>query len=193
MKKLLLIIISSLLFSLLVPTSAFAAQPGGQTNQTNNSTQSKCSTISYDDSHFYVILEEPISEEGFLCFRQCTQVKNTDGGPPSTKCEYLDECTTNPTTGNKIISCQRIQVLESRSGAELIYTYVGTIYKWAAGVIGIVCVLIIVFSGIQIMVAGGNSDAIGESKKHIVQSLSGLAVLLLSGLILYSINPTFFV
>ena len=40
--------------------------------------------------------------------------------------------------------------------------------------------------------AGGDTQAVENAKSRIVKSLSGIVVLFLSGLILYTINPTFF-
>ena len=75
----------------------------------------------------------------------------------------------------------------------MLYGYIGMIYTWGASIVGIIAVLIIVISGIQISAGGGDPEAINSAKKRIIQSLSGIAVLFLSGLILYTINPDFFV
>ena len=91
-----------------------------------------------------------------------------------------------------IFTCNPVQVIFSRAGTTLIQGYIGTIYRWAAGLVGILSVTVIIISGIQISVAGGDTQAIDDAKGRIVKSLAGLAVLFLSGLILYTINPTFF-
>lgn len=88
--------------------------------------------------------------------------------------------------------CQPVQVLKSDSGTDLLFLYVGTIYRWAASVIGMVAVLVIVISGIQISAAAGEQQAITNAKTRIFQSIGGLVLLFLSGIILYTINPTFF-
>lgn len=89
-------------------------------------------------------------------------------------------------------SCQRVTVLLGQGGVSLIQTYVGMIYKWAATMAGIVCVLIIIVSGIQIAASGGDTSGIDAARKRITQSLLALAVLFLSAGILYLINPNFF-
>ncbi|MFA6528985.1 MAG: hypothetical protein WCT46_05615 [Candidatus Gracilibacteria bacterium] len=89
-------------------------------------------------------------------------------------------------------ACRAIQILVSTSGTGLLKFYVLQIYIWAASVVGIIAVLIIVISGIQISASGG-TDQISSAKTRITQSLAGLAILFLSALILYTINPTFFV
>ena len=55
-----------------------------------------------------------------------------------------------------------------------------------------IAVLIMVISGIQISAAAGDQQAVTNAKNRIVQSLGGLALLFLSGIVLYTINPTFF-
>lgn len=88
--------------------------------------------------------------------------------------------------------CQPVQVYLSRGGTALITGYIATIYKWAASIVGLIAVTVIIISAIQISVSGGDTQTIDQAKGRIVKSLSGIAVLFLSGLILYTINPTFF-
>ena len=57
---------------------------------------------------------------------------------------------------------------------------------------GIIAVLVIVVSGIQISIDQGSGEGVTAAKNRITQSLAGLVILFLSALILYSINPTFF-
>lgn len=83
-------------------------------------------------------------------------------------------------------------VSTSGSGIDLISNYLGTIYTWLAGIVGGVAVLMIVIGGIQIASGGGDQNNVTEGKTKIMQALTGLVVLFLSGLILYTINPTFF-
>lgn len=93
---------------------------------------------------------------------------------------------------NVSFNCQEVQVLLSKGGTYLIEGYIGTIYRWAAGVVGIIAVLVIIISGVQIALGGGDTEAVSSAKGRIVKSLVGLAVLFLSGLILNTINPNFF-
>ena len=88
--------------------------------------------------------------------------------------------------------CKRTQVFFDQSGAELLYSYVGRIYRWGAGTIGIVSVLFIVWGGVEIASAGADSGKIEKAKERIMQSIAGLVILFLSALILYTINPNFF-
>lgn len=89
-------------------------------------------------------------------------------------------------------TCQQIQVIISEGGTDFIYGYIGTFYSWAAGLVGIIAVTVIIFSGIQITVSGGEPDTVSKAKTRIIKSLSGIALLFLSALILNTINPNFF-
>ena len=84
-------------------------------------------------------------------------------------------------------------VILSKGGTSLITGYISTIYTWGATVAGIISVLVIILSGIQLSASAGDSQAVEGAKNRIIKSLLGLAVLLLSGVILYTINPNFFV
>ena len=129
---------------------------------------------------------------GLECITYDTQEQHCSGLP----IEYKDfDGVQFPTLGDKrvSISCKPIQVYFGESGIDLLYTYIGSIYRWAASVVGIIAVLVLVISGIQISAAAGDQQALTSAKTRIFQSLSGLAILFLSAIILYTINPTFFV
>lgn len=85
-----------------------------------------------------------------------------------------------------------VEILTGISGVDLIKNYISAIYKWAAGLVGIVATLNMVISGIQIMTAA-DSDRAASAKNRIIQSIVALCILFISGLILYTVNPTFFV
>ncbi len=89
-------------------------------------------------------------------------------------------------------SCTYVQILIGTSGTGLLKTYIAIIYRWAASIVGIISILVIVVSGIQISMDQGSGEQVGEAKNRIMQSLAGLVILFLSALILYTINPTFF-
>lgn len=124
------------------------------------------------------------------CIRVTTIVEGTgtDGGAQQSKSEYkeLKDCT----AGAK---CQRVQVLMGKSGTSILYGYISLIYRWAAATIGMVCVGTLVYYGTRIAASGSNESVLTEAKDHIVQSLGGLILLFLSAVILYTINPNFFV
>ncbi len=82
--------------------------------------------------------------------------------------------------------------VRGKDGYDLIQNYVRLIYKYLAAVIGILCVLIMVISGGQIMIGGASPDAVTQAKTRILQALLSLALLFLTALILQTMNPGFF-
>jgi hypothetical protein len=127
------------------------------------------------------------------CFR-VTTCDRTASQEPQTfeeckkKSEYKDSCQPGPET-----LCQRVQVIVSKTGPALLYTYIGMVYRWAAGIVGIICVVVLIIGGIEVATAGDDQGRIGTAKTRIFQSIAGLVLLFLSALILYTINPNFFV
>ncbi len=96
-----------------------------------------------------------------------------------------EDCTATAT------GCQKRQWVIGTSGAGIIKVYVKQIYRWAAMTVGTVAVVTMVISGIQISLSGVSGD-ISSAKTKMMSALAGLVLLFLSGLILYTINPTFF-
>ncbi len=123
--------------------------------------------------------------ESMTCFRitKCTTANN------KTTCTsgYASYC--DPGTN---IFCQRVQVLISQSGIDLLMSYLGIIYRWAASVIGIVSVAYLIYGGFLIGTAQDDTSKIDKAKEKIFQSIAGLVLLFLSAVILYTINPNFF-
>ena len=89
-------------------------------------------------------------------------------------------------------TCTPVQVLFSRGGTTLLEGYVRTIYRYGASIAGIIAVVVIVVSGVQISASMGETDSINNAKKRITKSILGIIVLFLSAVILYTINPNFF-
>lgn len=83
-------------------------------------------------------------------------------------------------------------IVSGRDGLDLLNNYATLVYRWIAGIVGSLCILIIIVSGIQISIGGLSQDEVGSAKERISRSLIGLVVLFLSAFILYTINPTFF-
>lgn len=131
----------------------------------------------------------------YNCFRETTTTVETGTdaatGASTSKTkensEFKDSCTPSDT-----VTCKRVQIFVAQSGAELLYSYLGRIYKWAAGTIGIVAVLYLVWGGVEMSTAQGDQGKYEKAKERITQSLAGLVILFLSALILYTINPNFF-
>ena len=145
----------------------------------------------------FTIIEEPLGDDkanSMYCYRTtevkdsgCPQNANNKGnkGLIST---YTDDCFPSETT-----QCKRIQVIQGTSGIEMLYNYIGLVYRWAARTIGIVCVFFIIWGGFDVATAGDNSGKLDEAKKRIIQSLSGLVLLFLSAMILHIVNPNFYI
>lgn len=154
------------------------------------------------ESYIMTILEEKILAPGskdfknnketeiFSCFRESTCTKIED----KTSCnqKYVETCTSSNTDKEQKM-CQPVQVILAKSGAELLYAYVGSIYRWSAGTVGMVAVLYLVIGGVEIAASGGDDSRITKAKERIFQSIMGLVLLFLSALILYTINPNFFI
>lgn len=75
----------------------------------------------------------------------------------------------------------------------LLAEYVSMIFKYTAALGSIIAVLVIMFAGFQLMVSGEGSEALGNAKTMIQKTLTGLALLFLAGLILYTVNPNFYI
>ncbi|MCA9373715.1 MAG: hypothetical protein R3B71_04535 [Candidatus Gracilibacteria bacterium] len=133
--------------------------------------------------------------QSLRCIRktECTEGVPAEGSTKATPAECRStyvrpgECTPS----DKVF-CQTVQVLIAQSGLELLFTYIGLIYRWLASVIGIVVVFYIVYGGIKISTAGDNTAAIDEAKTKIIQAIAGLVLLFISAIVLYTINPNFF-
>ncbi len=90
------------------------------------------------------------------------------------------------------VFCNQVQVIFATSGSGIIKAYVGLVYRWATGLIGVIAVLVIVINGIAISIAGGDQGKVESAKNRIVQSLMAVAILFLAGIILYTVNPNYF-
>ncbi len=85
------------------------------------------------------------------------------------------------------------KMLVGKSGVDLMKNYIHLIYIYGASILGIICVLVIVISGIQITMGGAQADLVASAKTRIFQALLSLALLFLSAVILKTINPGFFI
>ena len=92
----------------------------------------------------------------------------------------------------KAESTKWTQVITGNSGDEILTNFASMLYRWLAGFIGVVAVLMLVVGGIQISTAGADQEGLQGGKDRIIAALVGLAILFLSSLILYTINPNFF-
>jgi hypothetical protein len=104
--------------------------------------------------------------------------------------ELLEPIVVNGTTYTKISAGSESG---SGGGVYLLQMYASILYRYLAGVLGFVTVAMIIISGIQIITsASRGSEAVSAAKDRIEHSLMGLALLFLTALLLYTVNPTFF-
>ncbi len=89
------------------------------------------------------------------------------------------------------LGCEERQWIIGSTGAGIVKVYVKQLYVWSTGIVGFIAVTIMVISGIQISFSG-IAGSVDSARKRLVQSISGIVLLFLSGLLLYTINPTFF-
>ena len=83
-------------------------------------------------------------------------------------------------------------MISGSDGLDLLNNYATLVYRWIAGIVGSVCILVIIASGIQISIGGLSQEEVSAAKDRVTRSLMGLVVLFLSAFILYTINPIFF-
>ena len=102
-----------------------------------------------------------------------------EGGSGFDKCNAVAE------------NCDKRQWVIGSSGIGVVKLMVKQVFTFGALAVGSIAVFTMVFQGIKISVSGVSGD-ISESKNKILQALSGIVLLFLSGLILYTINPGFF-
>lgn len=83
-------------------------------------------------------------------------------------------------------------IVSGKDGLGLLSNYASQVYNWIAGIVGSICILVIIISGIQISIGGLSQEEVSSAKDRVVRALAGLVVLFLSAFILYTINPFFF-
>ncbi len=82
--------------------------------------------------------------------------------------------------------------IRGNSGWELTTNYLQVLYKYGVSIIGIICVLVIVVSGIQMTAGGASSEMVTQAKDRIWGAILSLVLLFLTAMILRSVNPGFF-
>lgn len=167
-----------------------------------------------DNGYIITIIEEPLNFEASdtktpasdfesrICYRN-TLVHHTEEeqtvqaelrkGDGANGCSSKAEALANANPETYSFYCQQVQVLLSKGGTSLIEGYISTIYNWAFGIVGLISVMVIIISAAQISLGAGDTQSIDSAKTRIIKSLSGIVVLALAGLILYTINPNFFI
>lgn len=67
--------------------------------------------------------------------------------------------------------------------------YIISIYDYAAGIIGLLSVIVIIIAGYRYMAAMGNPQYLSEAKAMAMGAIAGLVLVILSYLILSTLNP----
>lgn len=67
--------------------------------------------------------------------------------------------------------------------------YLSALYRFGVGASVVVCLVILIISGFQWVISGGNAGVIGEAKGRIAGALTGMLLAVGSYLVLYTINP----
>lgn len=83
-------------------------------------------------------------------------------------------------------------VIRAESGLELFGNYVVMIYRYAASILGVIAVLIIVAGGIMISMGGASNEMVNTAKELMMKAVVSLILLFLIGLILKTVNPGFY-
>lgn len=102
-----------------------------------------------------------------------------------------DFATCTKFAGNGTPLCSQRQWLIASSGVGLLKLYVKQIYTFGATAVGFIAMAMLIYYGIRISASGVSGD-ISEYKQKIMQAISGIVLLFLSALILYTVNPDFF-
>lgn len=83
--------------------------------------------------------------------------------------------------------------LPPEPGIGVFFTYFNLAWPWVVGSAAGVAVLQALYGGVKMMLSGGDSGKREEGKSKIMWALAGLLMIGLSGLILETLNPLFYV
>ena len=90
------------------------------------------------------------------------------------------------------IQGHKVRSISGDSGVDLLSSYFSMWYKFGALVLGLIAVLVIVISGVQMSIGGVSEESVTEAKTRIMAAILSLILLFSSALILNTINPQFF-
>jgi hypothetical protein len=152
------------------------------------------------DTCRWVYVTADISPEGIETWKSCEQGEDRCSGKfcsgvQGTNGWEKDQCNKYCITLQETLPIEggeRIRSISGNSGVDLLGNYFGMWYKIGALILGLVCVLVIVVSGVQITFGGVSEEAVTTAKARIWGALLSLILLFSSALILRTINPLFF-
>lgn len=99
-------------------------------------------------------------------------------------------------TNGKIRLMERIgkcDELTGKPGLDTFFTYFNLLWPWMIGTSAGIAVLMAIVGGIQIIMSGGDPGKRGEGVQRLMNALLGLLMLVFAGLLLNTLNPSFFV
>ncbi len=76
-----------------------------------------------------------------------------------------------------------------KKDATTIGEYIRSVYDYLIAIIGLLAVIVLMLAGVIWLTAGGNAERIGQAKGLITGSLTGVVLVLVSYVILETINP----
>ncbi|MFH1537223.1 MAG: lytic transglycosylase domain-containing protein [Patescibacteria group bacterium] len=116
----------------------------------------------------------------------------TNWYPDVPSCDFVNACTALSGEEGPVADSPEY-ILEVPLGNTTSITgfneYIKILYRFGIGLIALIALFLIVFNGINWILAGGNDQRIGEAKKGIVGAVIGLVIALSSFVILNTINP----
>lgn len=126
----------------------------------------------------------------FLAFTSFAENGNESSTPDNTEAEKEVDSTIYL---REAFPGQESTIDGGQGSLSLLAEYVSMIFKYTAALGAIIAVLVIMFAGFQLMVSGDGNEALGNAKTMIQKTLTGVALLFLAGLILYTVNPNFYI
>jgi hypothetical protein len=127
--------------------------------------------------------------------------ESISGGSQKYSCGQVVNCLREKYKASKLtegfVTCELQRdynqcIVSGKDGLSLLSNYASQVYNWIAGIVGSICILVIIISGIQISIGGLSQEEVSSAKDRVIRALAGLVVLFLSAFILYTINPFFF-
>ncbi len=83
--------------------------------------------------------------------------------------------------------------LTGKPGLDTFFTYFNLLWPWMIGTSAGIAVLMAIAGGIQIIMSGGDPGKRGEGVQRLMNALLGLLMLVFAGLLLNTLNPSFFI
>ncbi len=86
----------------------------------------------------------------------------------------------------------RTNIRTKGGSISILQQYMSQAFTYFAGLTALIAVLVMIKAGLSLVLSGGDVGKRESAKTEITQSFAGLALLFLAGLVLHTVNPTFF-